>query len=196
VLEETRLLGSIVARGVAERVFELESDAGGDVVRRLIEFELRGPFQFPQLHGLRQKTIDIRGKADRIDLFADGTLRVIDYKLGNLPDVDTSVQIAVYAHAARQLLERTEGRSFGIGAAMYLAFGDDRHLEGKLGGRDVLPEMAVLARASDFAGQVERIEAGEFPPRPRRPGDCQWCRYAGVCRKEYVVDRDEAAEPV
>ena len=29
-LEETRLLGSIVARGMAERVFELEADAGGD----------------------------------------------------------------------------------------------------------------------------------------------------------------------
>ena len=34
VLERTRLLGSLVAPGVAERVFELEADKGGEVVRR------------------------------------------------------------------------------------------------------------------------------------------------------------------
>ncbi len=36
-LEEARLLGSIVARGVAERVFELEVDAGGVIVDRRVE---------------------------------------------------------------------------------------------------------------------------------------------------------------
>jgi RecB family exonuclease len=196
VLEEARLLGSIVARGLAERVFELESDAGGRIVRRLIEYELRGPFDFPRTDGLAQATIAIRGKADRIDVFDDGTLRVIDYKLGALPDLDSSIQIAVYAHAARQLLERAEGRPFTIGSAMYLAFGDDRRLEGRLGGRDLPPAMAVLARASEFAREVERIEAGEFPPRPRRPVECQWCGAAGVCRKEFAPDVDDAAEPV
>jgi RecB family exonuclease len=195
-LEETRLLGSIVARGIAERVFELEADAGGRIVRRLLEYELRGPFTFPRLQGLGERTIEIRGKADRIDVFSDRSLRVIDYKLSNLPDLDSSVQIAVYAHAARQLLERREAQRFTIGAAMYLAFGDDRHLEGKLGGRDVLPEMAVAARASEFAAEVERIEAGLFPARPRRPNECQWCGVSGVCRKEYVTDADESAESV
>jgi RecB family exonuclease len=195
-LEETRLLGSIFARGVAERVFELEADAGGRIVRRLLEYELRGPFPFPQLQGLRQRVVEIRGKADRIDVFADDSLRVVDYKLSALPDLDSSVQVAVYAHAARHALERAEQRRFTIGAAMYLAFGDDRHLEGKLGGRDVLPEMAVSARASAFVTDIDRIEAGEFPARPRRPGECQWCGVAGVCRKEYATDRDEAAESV
>jgi RecB family exonuclease len=195
-LEETRLLGSIVGRGLAERVFELESDAGGRIVERLIEHTLEGAFRFPLLGGLRQRDIEIRGKADRIDVFEDGSVRVIDYKLGRLPDTETSVQIGVYAHAARQALEARDGRPHPVAAAMYLAFGDDRRLEGRLGDRDVPAAIAVDARAGDFAAAVERIEAGEFPPQPRHPNECAWCAVAGVCRKEYRTESDEAAEPV
>jgi RecB family exonuclease len=195
-LEETRLLGSIVGRGLAERVFELEADAGGEVTDRLLEFELRGPFTFPALAGLRQRVVEIRGKTDRIDVFRDGSLRVIDYKLGKLPEVDRSIQIAVYAHAAKAALEARDHRPHAIAAAMYLAFGDDRKLEGRLGSGAESVEMAVAARAADFAGAVDRIEAGQFPAKPRRPSDCAWCRYAGVCRKEYLVDEDAATEPV
>ncbi len=195
-LEETRLLGSIVARGLAERVFELESDAGGRVVDRLLEFDLRGPFTFPQLLGLKEKTIEVRGKADRVDVFHDGSLRVIDYKLGRLPDVSTSVQIGVYAHCARAMLTSRDGRPHPVKSAMYLAFGDDKKLEGPLGSSSQPADMAVDARASDFASIIDRIEAGEFPPKPLRPGECQWCRYALVCRKEYAPDSDEAAELV
>jgi RecB family exonuclease len=165
-------------------------------VKRLLEVDLRGPFTFPRLHGLVQQTIEIRGKADRIDVFRDGGLRVIDYKLGRLPDVETSIQVAVYAHAARQVLEGRDGRVHPVVAAMYLAFGDDRKLEGSLGSRDEMPDMAVQARASDFATTVEAIEAGKFPARPKRPGDCAWCRYAGVCRKEYLANDDGTAESV
>ena len=195
-LEEMRLLGSIVSRGVAERVFELESDSGGTITRRLLEVDLRGPFTFPQLHGLKQKIVDIRGKADRIDVFADGSIRVIDYKLSNLPDLDSSIQIGVYAHAAKQMLEARDGRPHPVASAMYLAFGDDRRLDGRLGGRDQPAALAVEARASEFATKTEEIEAGRFPARPLRPNECAWCRYAGVCRKEYLTENDEAAEPV
>jgi RecB family exonuclease len=187
-LEETRLLGSIVARGMAERVFELEANAGGEIADRLVEFELQGPFSFPKLNGLQQQTIEIRGKADRIDVFANGDLRVVDYKLSRLPDVDTSIQIAVYAHAVRQALVARDGRAHQVIEAMYLAFGDERNTEGKLAPRGTATMMAVEARASDFAGAIDQIEAGRFPPKPLRPADCQWCRYAGVCRKEYAAE--------
>jgi CRISPR/Cas system-associated exonuclease Cas4 (RecB family) len=56
---------------------------------------------------------------------------------------------------------------------------------------------AVNAKASEFAEMVARIEEGRFPPDPRTPGECAWCGFAGVCRKEYrVEDEDEAAESV
>ncbi len=194
-LEEIRLFGSMVSRGLAERVFELEADAGGEVVDRLIEFDLRGTFRFSRLAGLIQRDIDVRGKTDRIDVFRDGSLRVIDYKLGKMPDLKTSVQIAVYAHCARQWLEARDGRAHPVASAMYLAFGDDRRVDGVLATGAAASD-AVTARASQFADLIEHIEAGEFPPRPRKPSDCGWCRYAGVCRKEYRLENDDAADPV
>jgi RecB family exonuclease len=187
-LEEVRLLGSIVARGLAERVFELEANAGGRIVERLVEFDLKGTFTFPSLAGIRQHAIKIHGKADRIDLFETGGLRVVDYKLSRVPDTDTSVQLGVYAHAARQALEARDGRPHPLTDAMYIAFGDERRTEGRLGGSGESAAMAVEARASDFATAIGQIEAGHFPPHPRRPGDCQWCQYAGVCRKEYLIN--------
>ncbi len=194
VLEETRLLGSIVARGVAERVFELEVGAGREVAGRLLEFELRGTFLFPKLGGLEQKAIEIRGKVDRLDVLEGGGLRIVDYKLGRLPD-ESSIQIAVYGHAARQALEARDGQSHPVEEAMYLAFGDERRTAGPLGGKGEPVEMAVQAGADRFVHAVTAIEAGTFPPRPKRPGDCRWCGYSGVCRKEYVLE-DDAAESV
>lgn len=194
-LEEMRLFGSMVGRGLAERVFELEADEGGHVVDRLIEFDLRGSFQFSRLAGLVQKEIEIRGKTDRIDVFADGSLRVIDYKLGKIPDLKSSLQIAVYAHCARQLLETRDQRSHRVASAMYLAFGDDREVEGVLADGPQAGEL-VTSRASQFADVVAHIEDGEFPPRPRKTSDCGWCRYRGVCRKEYRLEDDEATESV
>jgi len=193
VLEETRLLGSLVARGVAERVFELEAEDPSEVVSRQLEAVLRGPFQFPLLGGLDQRVIAINGKADRIDVFRDGSLRVVDYKLGRMPDLKTSIQIATYAYAAQQQLEAADHTPHPIADAMYLAFGDEQRLEGRVGTGDAA--MAVEARASEFAGVVSRIEAGEFPARPISTSECLWCRYAGVCRKEYQLE-DDAAESV
>ncbi len=195
-LERTRLLGSLVAPGVAERVFQLEADDPGVVVSRLLETELKGPFVFPRLGGFKTATIEISGKADRIDVLQGGQIRVVDYKLSRLPDTAASIQIAVYAHAARQLLEKREGRTYTVVDAMYLAFGDENRFEGRLGSRDNPAAIAVEVRAADFAGVVERIESGKFPPQPRRVSDFQWCRFAGVCRKEYREKDDEAAQPV
>lgn len=194
-LEGTRLLGSIVATGLAERVFQLEADSGDVVVDRLLEVPLRGTFTFPLLSGISQVAIEIRGKADRVDVLAGGALRVIDYKLSRLPDAETSLQIGVYAHCASQALEARDGRPHPVAAAMYLAFGDDRELEGALG-RKGEAHLAVADRAGEFAKTIQRIESGEFPARPQRPGDCQWCRYAGVCRKEYLAEDDDAADAV
>ncbi len=194
VLEETRLLGSLVARGVAERVFELEAEDPGEVADRHLEAVLRGPFRFPVLGGFDQRVIEINGKADRIDVFRDGSLRVVDYKLGRMPNLKSSIQIATYAHAAQQQLEAADHTPHPIADAMYLAFGDEQRLEGRMGGMGDAA-MAVSARASEFAAVVARIEAGEFPARPSSTSECIWCRYAGVCRKEYQLE-DDAAESV
>ncbi len=196
VLEEMRLLGSLVDPGVAMRVLELEAGLGGAVADRLIEADFSGPFTFPVHHGLDSRTIEIRGKTDRIDILADGSLRVIDYKLGRMPDLKSSIQVAVYAHCARQWLERRDGAPHPVSAASYIAFGADGEIEGRIARGPADTDHAVAARAGEFAAVVARIEAGEFPPQPRRTSECQWCGYAGVCRKEYRLEDDEAAESV
>lgn len=195
VLEQTRLLGSLVARGVAERVFELEAESGDEVVTRLLEQKIVGPFRFPRLGGFDQVTVAINGKADRIDVLAGGALKVIDYKLGRMPDLNTSIQIAAYAHAVQQQLEAADGVSHPIAAASYLAFGDEYKLEGAIGARNEEAAAAVQARAATFADVVGKIELGQFPPRPKDTSECEWCKYSGVCRKEYAWE-DDATEPV
>jgi RecB family exonuclease len=190
-LERTRLLGSIVGRGVAERVFELEADARGEVRERRLEQPLTGTFTFPRGFAPPQP-IAIRGVADRIDVLADGSLRIVDYKLGRMPDLKTSVQIAVYAHCARQAMEAEDGRPHPVASAMYLAFGDDRQVAGVAGGDKGRPvALAVETLAQRFAAAVNDIEAGRFPARPRDPRTCAWCAYAGVCRKEYAAGTSE-----
>jgi RecB family exonuclease len=196
IVERLRVVGSIVAPGVADRVFELEANIPGDVVERLLEIPLEGDFTFPAQAGFTSRTIAIRGKADRVDVLADGSLRVIDYKLGRMPDLPTSIQLGVYAHCVRVVTERRDGRAHPVSAAMYLAFGDDRRFEGRLADRPAEMELAVQARASSFSAVIDRIESGEFPPQPRRTSECQWCGAASVCRKEYRVEDDEAAESV
>ena len=193
-LERTRLLGSLVAPGIALRVFELEADSQGTIAKRLLETDLKGPFDFPQLGGLKTRTVEIHGKADRIDVLDTGALRVVDYKLTRLPDKNEAVQIAVYAHAAQALLQAQTGRAYAIDAAMYLAFGDEDEFQGALGNRDRKAADVVRARVEQFANVIDRIEAGDFPARPMRMDMCGWCRYAGVCRKEYRAEPAEAPE--
>jgi RecB family exonuclease len=195
-LERMRIIGSVVAPGVADRVFELEAAASDAVIGRRLEVPIEGPFVFPVSGGLSTRTIAIKGKADRVDVLGDGSLRVIDYKLSRMPDLASSVQVAVYAHCVRQKMEAEDGRPHPVSGAMYLAFGDDRRLEGRLatGPQDVA--MAVEARAGEFAGVVAHIEQGEFPPRPLHATECQWCGFAGVCRKEHRSEDDGAAESV
>lgn len=154
-----------------------------------------GPFTFPVKGGLSSRNITIRGKADRVDVLGDGSLRVVDYKLGRMPDA-ASLQVAVYAHCMRQVLEREDGRAHPVSVAMYMAFGDDYRLDGRLAGTASDVDVAVTVRAGQFADVVGRMEEGAFPPRPLRTSDCQWCGYAGVCRKEYRIEDGDAAEPV
>ncbi len=194
-LEEARLLGSIVTPGLAEKVFDVEIDGPADLADRLVEVSLDGTYVFPQLGGFKRREIAIRAKADRIDVFADGSLRVIDYKSGRAPDAETTVQVPVYAHAARLLLEARDRRPHPIRAALYLAFGEDKDIRSAVrGGEDA--EAAVAGRVSRFADLVTRIEEGRFPARPVSVNKCTFCGVAGVCRKEYWTEADEPAEPV
>ena len=184
-LERTRLLGSPAAAGLGEAVLRMEAERPIPVVERLLEYKLIGDFTFATADG--PKTIALRGKADRLDLLADGTFRLIDYKLGWPPQRGRALQLPIYSLCAEQKLAGYKGRSWQLSEAAYLAF---------KGPKRVVPLVAnpaerakVLAEAQQrLADTVAAIERGEFPPTPDDVWRCETCGFASVCRKDYVGD--------
>ena len=183
-LEHTYLLGSAAAPGLAERAFAFEIEQGGEVVERLLEHELEGTFEFHDAAGAR--SVRLRAKADRIDLMADGTLRLVDYKLGKAPKPTRALQLPVYGICAQQSLEGRHQRSWRLGCAGYVAFREKNAFVAL-----ALPHLledALAAGQERLLGAVDAIERGEFPPNPEEPFLCTRCSYATVCRKDYVGD--------
>lgn len=180
-LERARLLGSPVASGLADMVLRAEALHGTPVLGRLLEDRFEGVFVIEGSQEHRQ--VALRGTVDRIDLLADGSLRLIDYK-SSLPA--RPLQLAVYAITAVQRLRGHRGRDWSLGEVAYVVFG---------GGRGVVPvgrrgeeRARRLAEAQQrLIEAVDGIERGDFPPRPSPPALCTSCAWAGVCRKDYVA---------
>ena len=136
--------------------------------------------------GERQRTVCIRAQADRIDLLADGSLRIVDYKLGRAPKPSRALQLPIYGVCATQHLEGHRGRSWRVAEAGYVAFGEPEVFRPLVSRGDI--ETALAAGQQRLIAAVEGIERGEFPPRPDEPYICTYCAFAGVCRKDYVGD--------
>ena len=175
------LLGSAATPGIAERLFMLEINQPTEVVERLIEYSFNGSFVFRS--GDCKKVIQIRGVTDRIDLFSDGTFRIIDYKANRAPNRDQALQLPVYARCAEQQLEGYQNRFWRVRDAAYIAFGSVR-LNISLAARDFAQ---VITKGEELViDTVNRIERGEYPPRPIQLRSCNTCPYPTVCRKDYV----------
>jgi RecB family exonuclease len=182
-LERTRLLGSPAAAGLGDAVLRMEAERPVAVIERLLEHELKDEFEIRTTAGVR--TVTTRGKADRLDLLADGTFRLIDYKLGWPPDRSRALQLPIYGLCAGRWLAQNRGGAWVLAEAVYLAF---------KGPKRVVPLFTsaahrdeVLAKAQQrLADTLDSIERGEFPPRPDDVFRCETCSYAAVCRKDYA----------
>jgi hypothetical protein len=119
-------------------------------------------------------------------LLEDGTLRVIDYKLGRAPKPARALQLPVYGVCAAQHLDGRHGRQWTLSRAGYIAF-KERNAFTSLSGSGALAA-ALEAGQDRLLTTVEAIERGEFPVDPDEPFFCTRCGYAGVCRKDYVGD--------
>ena len=188
-IERTRLVGSALAIGAGERVLSLEfDDADDEIVERQLEAAFDRAVAVEA--GARARLVRLRGKIDRVDVFGDGTFRVIDYKRGNsAPSGSKALQLPIYALAVEQA-SAERGRPVTVREARYMALGprgaDARVI--KPGARDAVVD-AAQARLLDA---VEGIERGEFAPRPREIHLCTRCAFAEVCRKDYVSDGETA----
>jgi RecB family exonuclease len=186
-LQRARLIGTPVAPGVGDIVFqaEAERDRGVPVVDRLLEFSLDGDTVLAA--GSATRTVPLAAKADRIDLFADGSFRVIDYKLSHAPKLKHVIQLPAYAAAARQRIEGRLGRSWRPVDAAYLAFGKGGQYEALAPDARQL-EAALADGEARLVQAVEGIERGAFPPKPADPHRCTYCPFSAVCRKDCVDD--------
>jgi ATP-dependent helicase/nuclease subunit B len=183
-LERTRMLGSPAVAGLGEAVFHMEAERRVPVVARLLEHRLKGAFAIETAAGVR--TLSLSGKADRIDLLADGTFRVIDYKLGWPPNKARALQLPIYGICAEQQLAGYLGRNWTLGEAAYLAFKGPKRVVGLFSSDD---RRKVLAEAQErLAATIDAIEAGRFPPTPDDVHRCETCTFTAVCRKDYVGD--------
>jgi RecB family exonuclease len=184
-LERTRLLGSPAAAGLGEAVFRMEAERPVPVIARLLEHRLKDEFAFETADGPRR--LSINGKADRIDLLADGTFRVIDYKMGWPPNRTRALQLPIYGLCAEQSLKGHLGRQWTLGEAAYLAFKGPKRVVGLFTSAD--DRTKVLADAQQrLADTIDAINAGHFPPAPDDVYRCETCTFAAVCRKDYVGD--------
>jgi RecB family exonuclease len=182
-LERTRLLGSPAAAGLGEAVFRMEAERDVPVIERLLEHRLTGDLQIATSDGPRAVTI--KGKVDRIDLLADGTFRLIDYKLGWPPDRARALQLPIYGLWAQQNLAGRHGRAWTLGEAVYLAFKGPRRVVPLFSKTDQRDEILASAQQR-LASAIDAIAAGSFPPTPTDVFLCESCSFAAVCRKDYV----------
>ena len=124
------------------------------------------------------RSVEFRGYADRVDVGADGTIHVVDYKTGrpddysklsedNPDDLGRRLQLAVYGQAARMLVGTPDAE---VRAEYWFVStkGAFRRI-----GYSVTPD--VLARVGKTVGMiVAGIEAGVFPNHPTASSTNPW----------------------
>ena len=174
------LRGSVAERGVAERLFVAEIEDQSEVVERLLEYRIEGKFEAAS--GTESSVVELRGRVDRLDLYADKTFRVVDYKAGRQPRAAVSLQLPVYARCAETQLRSDRGGEWRATDAVYMAFGDPRTAV-SLGRRMSGAMDTAQERVHDV---TRKINAGEFNPAPANKFLCHSCEYSTVCRKGEV----------
>ena len=179
-LERARLFGSPLSVGIVDVILGMEASRPDPVQERWLEYRLEGEFS---LGGEAPRRVALRDVADRIDLLDGNRLRVIDYKTGSAPERGRALQVPVYALCAQERLHASGGSAWAVDEALYVSFAGRKSMVRMVTEDD--QETLAAARERLF-GLVDRINAGEFPPRPHDPMMCTYCAYPSVCRKDYV----------
>lgn len=133
--------------------------------------------------------ITVRGRVDRIDVFADRACVIVDYKSSKTASVEklvtsrTRLQGPLYALAVKERL------NLNPVAMVYWAVREDKpfgwgQIPGSSLGLQPMPEnWAEDARTRS----VEKLAAflqGDVQPRPEETDPCRWCDFRNACRIE------------
>lgn len=112
----------------------------------------------------------LRGKVDRVDKEPDGSLHLIDYKTGNLPERIDWLQLHLYA----LMLSRKPGLPIGKASFYYLSSGVSRTIELNVDELDRAAwELFITAK--------EIMAEKAFHPNPGQP--CKRCDFKSICPK-------------
>ena len=192
-LERHSLLGTAMTPGMIDRVLDDDVRSGVAVKRRWTEFELQGEFSFQQEDG-HVRQVRLHGKVDRVDLFHDGTFRIVDYKTGGTPAVKDTVQLQVYAAAVAQALRQEGYSGLTPASASFVSLTKAPASSASLPGRGHSMEDRVRDGEARLLAAIDDIAAGRFPPKPAQASTCDRCSFASVCRKD-IVGEDAHDEP-
>ena len=117
----------------------------------------------------------LRGIIDRVDVAADGSVRIIDYKTGRSPDPRFGQKERFQMRFYVLVVERLRGRRPALARLIFLR--DARHV-------DLHPTDEDLAAVEHEVRELWReitasAAAGEF--RPQKSKLCGWCSFQGLC---------------
>jgi putative RecB family exonuclease len=138
----------------------------------------------------------VRGYVDRLDVSADGQIRIVDYKTGTAPREEFEAQALFQMRFYAVVLWLTQGRVPRLLQLMYLGNGEIvRYEPDEADLRATVRKIDALWRAIERARQT-----GDW--RPRQSRLCSWCAHQAICPAfggtppplpEPSPDADEAA---
>jgi len=127
---------------------------------------------------LSVSNVEIRGRADRIDVSPDGSCRVYDFKYSRADSIrkrqDVSVQVELYAEA----LSRNEGLQ--PEALHYVALKDQSKLVGPADAHAAQESIAAALERTRAA--IESFQSGRIEVRPAVDDLCRYCEFSNACR--------------
>ena len=135
------------------------SAAPADVAMQEKQFELE-----------MENNVTIRGRIDQVNRIGRDAVEVVDYKTGkpkSQKDADESLQLSLYALAAREVLELSPERLVLYNLMTNEAIVTERDAKALAAARKIVAETADLIRAGDF---------------PVKPGFvCGYCEFQALC---------------
>jgi putative RecB family exonuclease len=117
----------------------------------------------------------LRGIVDRLDVAADGAMRVVDYKTGKAPRVDFEQKALFQMRFYALALWRSRGIVPRLLQLMYLTDGQVMRYE-----PDETDLLAMERKVAALADAITRATAsGDWRPRPSKL--CDWCAHRELC---------------
>ena len=165
-LERTRLLGSAGGRGPRGSRVPHGSRTFDRCRRAAARVPAERRFRVRRRPDARRR-VALRGVADRLDLLADGTIRLIDYKLSSAPSKSRALQLPIYGLCAEQRLQAHNGRSWTLGEAAYIAFRGPKRVH-RLFTTLAERDKALKSRSAQARRRGRRHRAGRVPADARR----------------------------